>query len=90
MARQWAFKCSADNSGSDFGENIAVGVDNCTQALDIWMEEHLGEPGSTDDFNHASQVMWPDTREVGCGWNPQCKLVMCMYDPPGNVDIYID
>jgi pathogenesis-related protein 1 len=39
------------------------------------------------DSGHYTQVVWKDTKEVGCA-KAECKgiiIVVCNYDPPGNV-----
>ena len=42
-------------------------------------------------FNHYTQLVWADTRLIGCAW-VDCgayrrgyRLTVCEYDPPGNV-----
>jgi hypothetical protein len=87
IAQEWSEACVFQHSVSAFGENLAIGValDNCSQAVDLWMTESVGPPGSAEPLNHASQVLWPDTIFVGCGWAPACRMVTCNYDPAGNV-----
>jgi hypothetical protein len=34
---------------------------------------------------HATQMLWKGSTQLGCGWAPGCQLLVCHYDPPGNV-----
>lgn len=34
---------------------------------------------------HATQLLWRASTRLGCGWAAGCKLLVCHYDPPGNV-----
>ena len=44
-------------------------------------------PGFDGSTGHFTQLVWVGTTKVGCG-RSQCKgndIVVCNYDPPGNV-----
>lgn len=89
IAQAWSDACVFEHSTADLGENLARGPDiaagGCGAAVDLWMTEPLGTPGSTEFLNHASQVVWPDSTDVGCGFAAQCAMVTCNYYPPGNL-----
>lgn len=44
--------------------------------------------GDWVDVGHYTQLIWPDTRQVGCGiaQNRQSEVLVCRYYPAGNVD----
>ncbi|KAI9356765.1 CAP domain-containing protein, partial [Zopfochytrium polystomum] len=84
--------CALIHSGApDEGENltmygasaVAAGILTMKQAVEGWMTE--------DPFqlNHASQVLWRTTTQVGCGKvinfkadGSLCLVVVCRYTPP--------
>lgn len=82
VAQQWSDACVFEHSVSSYGENLAMGsaLLDCATAVDLWMTEPVG-----NEPNHATQVVWADTQEVGCGFGVECGMVTCNYDPPGNV-----
>lgn len=43
--------------------------------------------GRWEDVGHYTQIVWKDTREVGCAIasNPQSEYLVCRYLPAGNV-----
>ena len=87
----------------EHGENLFMGTAayyGVADAVEAWVEEKVyyrGEAitssdqrvtsGNFDAWGHYTQVMWKDTKEVGCA-KVECKgsiIVVCNYDPPGNV-----
>lgn len=89
--------------GKNYGENLAgQGISGAEMNLDLaqgvrdWVSEKKffhDKPLGADwhPAGHYTQVVWRDTRRVGCGlalcrkgeW--QWRLLVCNYDPPGNV-----
>ncbi|KAI3715937.1 hypothetical protein L6452_22929 [Arctium lappa] len=98
-AESWAQQrkdCKMIHSGRS-GENMASGPDiNGSYAVQMWVDERPNydykENKCTKDMcGHYTQVVWRNTERVGCARvkcdppdNP-CYLVVCNYDPPGNV-----
>lgn len=85
VAQAWSDRGVFKHSTSRYGENLAMGTSNCKQAVDLWVdEERLWRPGMgfTMDTGHFTQVVWKNTRRVGCGFAK--GIVTCNYDPPGN------
>ena len=80
----------------EHGENLFMGTAayyGVVDAVDAWVQEKIyyrGEAitsGNFDAWGHYTQVIWKDTKEVGCA-KMECKgsvIVVCNYDPPGNV-----
>ena len=100
-AQSWADKlkkkgCSLVHSGNpSLGENIYFGgppgtIDLKT-AVDTWYEEvkkyNFKSPGFSADTGHFTQVVWRDSREIGCGAAtcPEGDILVCNYSPGGNV-----
>ncbi|KAJ3307795.1 hypothetical protein HDU76_004363 [Blyttiomyces sp. JEL0837] len=56
----------------------------CQTAIKYWFNE--GFTGS--DYNHASQMTWSTTNNIGCAKNSSanggCTSIICHYDPIGN------
>lgn len=78
----------------------------CARAVDMWYREVRNynfntqfpfstNYGSGKMISHFTQLVWKDTRSMGCGigystynWNglqAACKVVACRYLPPGNI-----
>jgi Cysteine-rich secretory protein family len=81
------------------GENLWAGTVNAytpEQMVEGWIEEKsLFKPGrfpdvSTngrwEDVGHYTQLIWANTREVGCAVasNDEEDVLVCRYSPPGN------
>ncbi|MCX9146221.1 CAP domain-containing protein [Erythrobacter sp. WG] len=47
----------------------------------------ISATGRWSDVGHYSQIIWPDTREVGCALarTPSDEVLVCRYWPAGNV-----
>jgi hypothetical protein len=99
IAQSWANtmkarRCAFEHSGNEtVGENLAGGT---AGALDpegtvaMWYDEvklyKFGSGGFSMQTGHFTQLVWTDTRQVGCG-HVTCngmELYVCNYDPPGN------
>lgn len=87
-----------EHSGS--GQNLAMaaaGTQSLTQLVDLWGSEQdnftngyfpdISTTGNWMDVGHYSQIIWKATAEVGCGFaeNDGRDVLVCDYDPPGNV-----
>ncbi len=82
------------------GQNLAMaasGTQSLTQLVDLWGSEQayftngyfpaISTTGNWMDVGHYSQMVWATTTEVGCGFaeNYGRDVLVCDYDPPGNV-----
>jgi len=94
--------CDLVHSGGPFGENLAwFGGQQATpaQVVDLWAAEgdcytfgrfleSDGCGGACDACGHYTQLVWRDTRLVGCGVAACAgrggEIWVCNYDPPGN------
>ena len=100
VAQRWAAHlrdhgCAFEHSDSNHGENLAAGTAGTLDAravVGMWVDEREAYDftggGFSMETGHFTQVVWRDTRRVGCGV-ATCKgmdLFVCNYDPPGNVD----
>lgn len=82
-------------SDSQYGENIfrgTAGYFNAVDAARAWESEKKFYKGgalkqaSWKPAGHYTQMVWRDTRMLGCG-EATCNkmlIVVCNYDPPGN------
>lgn len=108
VARRWAEQCRFEHNPAlkeqKLGENLAAfsdatgsvgkAVGNWVgEAVDYDLEANRCDPGAV--CGHYTQVVWRDTREVGCAvvdcWKnspfpqfPRWQLWVCDYSPPGN------
>jgi uncharacterized protein YkwD len=82
------------------GQNLAMaasGTQSLTQLVDLWGSEQayftngyfpaISTTGNWMDVGHYSQMVWKTTTEVGCGLAESYgrDVLVCDYDPPGNV-----
>ncbi len=82
------------------GQNLAMaksGTQSLTQLVDLWGSEQtyftngyfpaISTTGNWMDVGHYSQMVWNATTKVGCGVadNYGREVLVCDYDPPGNV-----
>lgn len=105
-AKRWSRKCRYGHSGNAWGENIYThSGDRRDEALALAMEFWAGEADGYDyeadtcsarTCGHYTQIVWRDTRRVGChvalceknspfgAASPEWTYVVCNYDPRGN------
>jgi uncharacterized protein YkwD len=99
-ASEWALQLAKDNQGLHhrksnlYGENIAYwsGSYSYAKGVSLWNEEkkYYKYKANGDDWaktGHYTQVIWKDTRRVGCGCASGASgqiFFVCNYDPPGN------
>ncbi|PNX62649.1 pathogenesis-related protein 1b [Trifolium pratense] len=87
--------CKLIPSGSHYGENLLVTASfiSGADAVKLWVAEgphynHYFNKCDGGDCSHYTQVMWEDSKRVGCG-KVTCDnggtFVTCNYDPPGNI-----
>uniref|UniRef100_A0A0N5BUY8 SCP domain-containing protein n=1 Tax=Strongyloides papillosus TaxID=174720 RepID=A0A0N5BUY8_STREA len=78
-----------------YGENLAVmPSDEINDAIEFWYEEvkkyNFKKPGFGMNTGHFTQVVWKDTKEIGCAIAKLTKkysgdfIICCKYYPPGN------
>lgn len=84
--------CEFEHSGGPYGENLAMGYQNATGAVEGWGDERdkydFHDQGFHESTGHFTQLVWKNTTDVGCarklcderGW-----YVVCEYWPRGNV-----
>ncbi|KAJ3089251.1 hypothetical protein HK102_006835 [Quaeritorhiza haematococci] len=86
LFKSWS---SGEFGGGRGGGNAGV------EAVEAWASERneyetAGEPpvcsGGVGTVGHWTQMIWRDTREVGCGVGESggTTVVVCRYSPPGN------
>lgn len=80
----------------EYGENLAwnsIERVDCRIPLELWYDEwkiyNFAKPNITSRNGHFTQVVWKDTRRIGCGQAISKGKVggtftVCNYDPPGN------
>lgn len=99
VAQAWANQlkakgCVFGHSGNEkYGENLGAGTIGALDpqsTVDMWYDEikiyKFPDGGFSMKTGHFTQLVWQDTRQVGCG-HVQCKgndIYVCNYDPPGN------
>lgn len=89
---------SASERGNE-GENLwmgSAGYYSLTQMVDGWGGEkkyfvygtfpNVSSTGNWADVGHYTQVIWKDTKEVGCAKSTAggYDILVCRYSPPGN------
>ncbi|KAI9840813.1 MAG: hypothetical protein M1837_001286 [Sclerophora amabilis] len=71
FGEQWANRCTWEHSGGPSGENLAMGYINATVVVDAWGNErdqfNFARPDFSKETGHFTQMVWKDTRTVGCG-----------------------
>src|ERR1041385_417079 len=99
VAQDWANQlkakgCVFGHSGNpNYGENLgagSIGALDPESTVAMWYDEvklyKFPDGGFSMRTGHFTQLVWTDTRQVGCG-HVQCKgndIYVCNYDPPGN------
>ncbi|KAK2754228.1 hypothetical protein FQN54_007107 [Arachnomyces sp. PD_36] len=72
IALDWAKGCEFEHSHGDPGENLAMGFQSLTGAIEAWGDERdmydFSKPtGFTHETGHFTQLVWKATTTVGCG-----------------------
>jgi hypothetical protein len=99
-AQTWADHLATINemvhsTDMSYGENLAgkrTGGDTVPTMVESWVAEKKDYHGETIDstnylvFGHYTQMVWQNTREVGCGMATGSvnDFLVCRYSPPGN------
>ncbi|KAJ3080088.1 hypothetical protein HDU99_009299 [Rhizoclosmatium hyalinum] len=89
----------AHGGPGEYGQNLAWGwgfdepnLVDMTEFAIGWMEEIIPTlpvgSGPDGSYNHASQVLWGDSLQLGCakGVGKECVMLVCEYDIFGNID----
>lgn len=98
-AQTWTNNCIFGHDPSTkYGENIYAtwgsfsnNTDFIKNAIDLWYSEvkyyNYSKPGFSSKTGHFTQVVWKNTKRLGCGVK-KCKdgmvIISCQYDPVGN------
>lgn len=100
LAQEWANKgVFAHRDEAQYGENLFVSSNGATRAvasIERWFaeKEFWNADAATCQAGkvctHYTQIVWGTTTEVGCGINRSGSvkwklLLVCNYNPPGNV-----
>jgi len=96
-AQAWASRCQWQHSGGPYGENLASGYPDVTEAVDGWGNErakyNFQKPtGFSEATGHFTQLVWKSTTSTGCA-AVNCTgkggmdgfFLVCEYYPSGNV-----
>ncbi len=94
-AQAVADSCPEGHSKTPYGENIAwvSVIKSPTQITGYWYDEEpmydYAKPGYSFQTGHFTQLVWKQTRALGCGQAKGCNtrirnVWICHYDPPGN------
>ncbi len=102
LARTSTFDHSAEKPGQEpQGENLWMGSKNAYSPeamVGAWVEErsmftaaafpNISKTGNWIDVGHYSQLVWYNTRQVGCARVPNRadEYLVCRYFPAGNWD----
>jgi len=84
---------------NNIGENLAMGTSRVFDHLDLialWTKEkknfmnkkwpNVSKTGNWKDVAHYSQIVWRNTKQVGCAiaTNTKNRFIVCHYKPSGN------
>jgi uncharacterized protein YkwD len=93
IAQKYVDTCPFGHSDTPYGENLAWGFKSMDLAAAAWYNEEFDFDNATleEDSGHFTQMIWMDTKRIGCGQNMECKgpsnterAFACYYDPVGN------
>ncbi|KAL0581726.1 hypothetical protein V5O48_000308 [Marasmius crinis-equi] len=99
-AQEWANRCVRRHSHGEYGENLAWGYGEdygVEAAVQFWINERNYLDPSSPQASHYTQMIWKDTKELGCAvsWCPYLysgevayrtgQMHVCEYFPRGNV-----
>ncbi|KAF9436679.1 hypothetical protein BGZ76_003280 [Entomortierella beljakovae] len=93
FGNNWIQKCQFKHSGGPYGENLAGGYKNLKKSIEAWYAEekkyNYKKPGFSGATGHFTQVVWKDTKSVGCAKkfcpNSNWYIYICNYETAGNV-----
>lgn len=100
LAETSSFDHAQQNGDDPQGENLWMGTRrgySYTEMVSHWLDErknfrhapapHFSTTGEWSDVGHYAQIVWQDTREVGCAVasNASDDYLVCRYYPAGNV-----
>jgi len=100
LARSNQFQHSDYRSRNGTGENLWMGTRGYykpSQMIASFVDERrdfvpgrfpqVSRTGNWGDVGHYTQIVWPETREVGCATasNQSNEVLVCRYWPSGNV-----
>jgi hypothetical protein len=94
-AQAYADSCPSGHSSTEYGENLAwiTSVKPVDRVVRFWYDEEprydYHKASYSFDTGHFTQLVWRQTRRLGCGHATGCKtrlpnVWVCHYDPPGN------
>ncbi|RHW16601.1 hypothetical protein D1610_14490 [Sphingomonas gilva] len=100
LAAAGAFEHSEDDGDDPQGENLWMGTREAygfDEMVAHWVSEkanfrrdapNMSATGDLSDVGHYTQIVWKDTREVGCGVASDAAddYLVCRYYPAGNVE----
>src|SRR4051812_32843193 len=101
MASTGVFDHSDRRARRGIGENIWTGTHRAYSAdegLRLWESDkrsfvpgvfpNVSRTGNWYDASHYTQMIWPKTRRIGCGFasNSTNDYLVCRYSPSGNID----
>ncbi|OAQ32826.1 PR-1-like protein [Linnemannia elongata AG-77] len=92
FGNNWIQACQFKHSGGKYGENLAAGYKDFKTGIDAWYNEvskyNYNRPGFSMATGHFTQVVWKNTKSVGCAKKfcpgSNWTIYICNYDPPGN------
>lgn len=100
LARENTMRHSRSEDRGRTGENLWMGTSgyfHAAQMIGFFVDEQryfqagrfpdVSRTGNWADVGHYTQIVWADTREVGCAKasNGQNDVLVCRYYPGGNV-----
>ena len=92
-----AARCSMENSGGPYGENLAKVYGTSvsgSDAVEFWVTEKPNYDYNSNscvggECLHYTQIVWGDSLYLGCA-SVHCKngwwFITCNYHPPGNME----
>ncbi|KAF9384565.1 hypothetical protein CPB97_005561 [Podila verticillata] len=93
FGNNWIQACKFQHSGGPFGENLAAGYKDFKTSITAWYNEekqyNYNNPGFSGATGHFTQVVWKDTKSVGCAKKfcpgNNWTIYICNYQAAGNI-----